>query len=83
MMPKPLPNCFDRNSFGEFGTVEALVGDMDATVVFKPVTYESLQNEEFMELARAAFPDLKELYDQQVAVKGRPATPTSPIESAA
>jgi len=58
-----------------FGTADQLIGKMDAAVVFKAVTYESLRDQKFMELARAAFPALKQLYDEETAVKGRMTPP--------
>jgi len=65
-----------------FGTAEQLVGEMDATVVFKAVTYESLRDQKFMELARAAFPALQRLYDEETAVKGH-GVPPAPVKGTA
>lgn len=54
-----------------FGTADQLLGEMAIQVVFKAVTYESLKDKKFMELARKAFPELGQLYEEEAAAKGR------------
>jgi hypothetical protein len=44
---------------------------MEIRVVFKGVTYESLTNQEFIDAAREALPDLKKLYDEFDAAKAK------------
>jgi hypothetical protein len=39
-----------------FGTVDTLVGKMEVNVFYKAVTYESLQDQKFIEVAKKVFP---------------------------
>lgn len=50
-----------------FGTAAEMIRHMSVTCQFKGVTYEMLNDPAFMEKARAAFPDLPELHDENVA----------------
>jgi hypothetical protein len=52
-----------------FGTAEKLIGDMDVKCVFKDVTYESLSDVKFIQIARAAMPGVKFLHDEFTAAK--------------
>lgn len=49
------------------GHAERYVGAMNVKVIFKDVTFESLNDPQFMEAARKAFPDLPELYLEEEA----------------
>ena len=53
-----------------FRSAEALANDMKVKVVFKGVTYESLQDEEFIKLARTKLPALDVLHSEYEAAKG-------------
>ncbi|NLS97580.1 MAG: hypothetical protein GXX96_36030 [Planctomycetaceae bacterium] len=53
------------------GTPERLVGEMKLKVVFKGVTYESLSDKKFMEIARKALPGLPELHTEYDAAKAK------------
>jgi hypothetical protein len=53
-----------------FGTAEKLVGKMEVNVLYKAVTYESLQDQKFIEVAKKAFPSLENILDESIAVKG-------------
>ena len=51
------------------GSAENLIGDMKLKTVFKGVTYESLSDTKFMEVARKALPTLPHLHDEYDAAK--------------
>lgn len=55
-----------------FRSAEALVKEMKVKVVFKGVTYESLQDKEFIEIARKKLPGLDELHAEYDAAKTKP-----------
>ena len=55
-----------RNAFGE---AEEIIGKMEIKLVFKDVTYESLMDQEFIEIAKKAFPNLEDLLKEEIAVK--------------
>jgi hypothetical protein len=44
---------------------------MKVTVIFKDVTYESLSDPRFIEVAREALPGLQGLHEEYLAAKGR------------
>ena len=52
-----------------FGTAEELIGKMEVKMLYKAVTYESLKDPKFAEVAKGAFPSLKRLLDESRAVK--------------
>ncbi len=52
-----------------FRSAEALAKEMKVKLVFKGVTYESLQDDKFVELARMKLPALDELYSEYDAAK--------------
>ena len=52
----------------EFGTAEKLIGKMEVKMLYKAVTYESLKDPKFVEVAKGAFPSLKRLLDESRAV---------------
>jgi hypothetical protein len=60
----------DRDLRRAFGTAERYLGEMTVKVVFKGVTYESLKDPKFMELAREAIPELETLYHEYEAARG-------------
>ncbi len=45
---------------------------MEDKVLFKAVTYESLKDARFIELARKAFPSLDQLLHEYSAAEGQP-----------
>ncbi|MSR58274.1 MAG: hypothetical protein EXS05_11460 [Planctomycetaceae bacterium] len=55
-----------------FGSAEQLIRQMDVRVVFKGVTYESLNNADFIYRARKAIPELADLYDEYDAARSVP-----------
>lgn len=54
-----------------FGRAEALVNEMRVSIVFKDVAYESLVDEEFIKIARAAMPRVPFLHDEYEATPER------------
>ena len=54
-----------------FGTADRLIRQMEVKCLFKGVTYESLQDENFIDIAQKAIPELKDLYNEYDAAKGR------------
>jgi hypothetical protein len=54
-----------------FGTAENLIGKMEVKVLYKAVTYESLKDPKFIEVAKKAFPSLDNLLDESHAVAGK------------
>ena len=54
-----------------FWSAEALTKEMQVKLVFKGVTYESLQDDEFVELARTALPALDKLFLEYDAAKAK------------
>lgn len=53
-----------------FGTAESLIGKMEVNVHYKGVTYETLKDPKFIEVAKRAFPTLKNLNIESVAAEG-------------
>ncbi|MBX7131089.1 MAG: hypothetical protein K1X67_00270 [Fimbriimonadaceae bacterium] len=53
-----------------FGSVDQHVREMKSRVIFRGVTYESLQDEDFLEKAQRLFPNLKGVFDEYVAAQG-------------
>ena len=51
-----------------FGTAEKLIGKMEVRLLYKAVTYESLTDSQFIEVAKKAFPSLNNLLDESSAV---------------
>jgi hypothetical protein len=59
-----------------FGNVNKLVKPMKVEVVFKGVTYESLQNQEFIEAAKKAFPN-KDVFHEEYDTAKQKTEPNS------
>jgi hypothetical protein len=53
-----------------FGTADRLIGEMDVKLVFKGVTYESLTDPDFIEIAKRALPGVEALHREWEAVRG-------------
>jgi len=64
-----LKRMLDNDIRRAFGEANLLVQDMRISLVFKDLTYESLKDESFLELARKAIPGLDSLHDEFVAAK--------------
>jgi hypothetical protein len=45
-----------------FGKAEVLVRDMNVSLIFKDLAYESLVDEDFLQIVREAMPDVRDLY---------------------
>jgi hypothetical protein len=65
-----LTQWLDDESRGAFGTAEKLIGKMEVRLLYKAVTYESLTDSKFIEVAKEAFPSLESLLDESRAVAG-------------
>ena len=59
------------------GTAGELISDMKVEVVFKAVTFEMLQSEEFLKVACAAFPNFTALHSEYEAARAAGPPPTS------
>lgn len=57
----------DDDLSSAFGTAKEIVNEMKVSVIFKGVTYELLNNEEFIKVASAAIPSLESLYQESIA----------------
>jgi hypothetical protein len=55
-----------------FGSAQDLIKEMNATVIFKDVTYESLNDPNFIGVARKAIPDMKALHEEHFAAEANP-----------
>lgn len=64
-----LRQFLDNDLRQSFGTAERLVKQMEVRLVFKGVTYELLTTDKFIQSAREAIPELKQLYDEFDAAK--------------
>lgn len=53
-----------------FGTADDYLKEMKVEVIFKNVSYESLQNEEFLAAVKKAFPHIKFPHEEYDALKG-------------
>ena len=60
----------DEELRSSFGTAEKLIGKMEVRLLYKAVTYESLTDSQFIEVAKEAFPSLDNLLDESRAVAG-------------
>lgn len=67
-----LERLLDEELARAFGTADRLIGKMEVKVLFKAVTYESLKDARFIQLARKAFPSLDQLLDEYSAAEGQP-----------
>ena len=65
-----LTQWLDDELRGAFGTAEKLIGKMEVRLLYKAVTYESLTDSKFIEVAKEAFPSLESLLDESRAVAG-------------
>ncbi len=54
-----------------FGTAKSLTGKMEVKVLYKAVTYESLKDPKFIEIAKRAFPSLINLIDESLMAQSR------------
>jgi len=66
-----LEQLLDEELARAFGTADRLIGKMEVKVLFKAVTYESLKDARFIQLARKAFPSLDQLLDEYNAAEGQ------------
>ena len=66
----------ERKIRGAFGKVSQLVQEMKVSLVFKDLTYESLNDERFLEIARKAIPGLDRLH---VEYDAAPETKNVPV----
>ena len=58
-----------KNEISEaFGTAKKLIDEMDASVVYKGITYELLNDQKFIEAARKALPTMKSLHWEKIGV---------------
>ncbi len=61
--PNPKPDALKAQLLDEvrraFGEVDAVISEMKVNVLFKGVTFETLKDETFVELARERFPSLR------------------------
>lgn len=69
-----LSASLDRDLAVAFGRAENAIHPIKLDVTFKAVTYESLQDPEFMAAARCAFPELTELFDESDVAPPLPLT---------
>jgi hypothetical protein len=80
--PKPSKSAVKDHLLNElnkcFGTAKGLIKEMKANVIFKDVTYESLSDANFIEIAREAIPSLKALHEEYAAAKAREVQGTKP-----
>lgn len=67
-----LSQLLDDELCRAFGRADRLVGKMNVKLVFKGVTYESLKDQRFTEIAKKSFPSLKTLLDEYNAAEGQP-----------
>lgn len=67
-----LEQLLDEELARAFGTADRLIGKMEVKVLFKAVTYESLKDARFLQLARQAFPSLDQLLDEYNVAQGQP-----------
>ncbi len=72
--PKPSKSALKDHLVEElersFGSAKDLITEMKANVLFKDVTYESLCDPRFIEVARKAIPSLRVLHEEHFAAKG-------------
>jgi hypothetical protein len=72
--PKPseaeIRACLDRDLVRSFRSAQDLIKEMKVTVIFKDVTYESLSDRKFIEVARKALPNLNMLHEEYLAAEG-------------
>ena len=66
-----LKQWLDEELLSAFGTADKLVGKMEVKVLYKAVTYESLRDPKFIEVAKKAFPTLENLLEEWEAVAGQ------------
>lgn len=75
--PKPKREEVERALNSEiefaFGSSKALIEQMQVTLVMKDITYESLNDEAFLEIACKALPHIKELHEEYEAVRSESA----------
>ncbi len=67
---KDVAQWLDDELSQAFGTAESLIGKMEVRILYKAVTYESLKDPKFIEVAKRAFPTLKNLNVESVAAEG-------------
>lgn len=54
----------DRELDGDFPKAESLVSDMKLADRYSDITFETLNEEEFLKAVKKAFPDKKELWEK-------------------
>ena len=67
--PDHIKKMLDDNLTVAFGTAKKIVTDMKVSVLFKGVTYELLNNEEFRRVANEAIPSLESLYKRRYSCR--------------
>ena len=55
-----------------FGTAQSHLSHMEVSVIFKGVTYESLSDPDFIEMAKTKLPMLKQLHEEYETAKAIP-----------
>jgi hypothetical protein len=67
--PKPteIREQLEAEIRSSFGNVETIVSEMSVNIVYKGVTYETLTNEKFLELAQKSFPHLRLMDEYEAA----------------
>lgn len=71
--------CLKEDLRQAIGTADDFVRGMGVRVLFKDVTYESLTDADFLEAARKALPDLKQLHEEFDAAAGEKARSTDTL----
>ncbi|MDH5668804.1 MAG: hypothetical protein OEY86_12400 [Nitrospira sp.] len=73
--PKPkresVEKLLEQEIRSAFGRPESLLEEMRVTMVFKDITYESLKDEAFLQVASAAMPHIPALHEEYEVVKAR------------
>jgi hypothetical protein len=64
-----LEEWLQKDLISTFGTAEDLVGQMEVRVLYKAVTFESLKDPKFIKVAKKAFPSLRNILDESIAVE--------------
>jgi hypothetical protein len=64
-----IEKLLDQEIQNAFGSPKGLLEEMKVTMVFKDITYESLKDESFLEVASAAMRHIRALHEEYEAVK--------------
>ena len=57
----------EKDLTATFGSAKSIIKEMKVSLIFKGVTYELLNNEEFIKVASKAIPSLESLYQESIA----------------